>query len=189
MSEDEKRISISSDKELTIEGDVIGGHKLNINYISSTIGFLNNINLINEGFRKELEQGIEIELDLSRELDKKIDTIDISKVLFKVLDNAEKAEALLIISNWIGPIIHNFNKYEREYIHRKIYQEFAKGKFLKPTKKKFLKIIEDLIEKGAEGIILGCTELPLLIKTEDVPIPLFNTLKIHLTSAVDFAIS
>ena len=70
-----------------------------------------------------------------------------------------------------------------------IYHEFAKGKFLKPTKKKFLRIIEDLMVNGAEGIILGCTELPLLINNEDVKIPLFDTLKIHLTAAVDFAVS
>lgn len=78
---------------------------------------------------------------------------------------------------------------ERDYIHRAIYQEFAIGSFLKSTKTKFLKIIERLIGNGAEGIILGCTELPLLLNTRDVRIPLFDTLEIHLTAAVDFAVS
>ena len=52
----------------------------------------------------------------------------------------------------------------------------------------FLEIIKDLKERGSEGIILGCTEIPLLIKQEDVDIPLFDTLKIHLKSAVDFCL-
>jgi aspartate racemase len=81
------------------------------------------------------------------------------------------------------------DKKERDYIHKSIYQEFARGKFFKATKKNFLKIIENLISKGAEGIILGCTELPMLISNQDVSIPLFDTLRIHLTAAVDFAIS
>ena len=77
---------------------------------------------------------------------------------------------------------------ERKYIHEKIYNQFAKGMFLDKTKQEFLNIIENLQEKGAEGIILGCTEIPLLIKQEDVNIPLFDTLKIHLKSAVDFCL-
>ncbi|MFX0167262.1 MAG: aspartate/glutamate racemase family protein [Candidatus Hodarchaeota archaeon] len=77
---------------------------------------------------------------------------------------------------------------DRNYIHETIYNQFAKGIFIDKTKHKFLKIINDLVEKGSEGIILGCTELPLLIKQEDVDIPLFDTLKIHLKSAVDFCL-
>jgi aspartate racemase len=78
---------------------------------------------------------------------------------------------------------------ERDYVHKAIYQEFAMGKFLDATKQKFLKIIEKLINNGAEGIILGCTELPILIKTQDVSVPLFDTLQIHLQAAVDFSLS
>lgn len=78
---------------------------------------------------------------------------------------------------------------ERDFIHKAIYNELAKGKFLDSTKQEFLKIIESLRIKGAEGIILGCTELPLLIKQNDVNIPLFDTLRIHLSEAVEFALS
>jgi aspartate racemase len=75
---------------------------------------------------------------------------------------------------------------DRDYIHEAIYNQFAKGIFLDKTKQRFLKIINKLRERGAGGIILGCTELPLLIKKEDVDIPLFDTLKIHMKSAIEF---
>jgi aspartate racemase len=75
---------------------------------------------------------------------------------------------------------------DRLYIHEAIYKEFAQGVFLKKTKQQFLKIIKKLEDRGSEGIILGCTEIPLLIKQEDVDIPLFDTLKIHLKSALNF---
>ncbi|NVM46623.1 MAG: aspartate/glutamate racemase family protein [Candidatus Lokiarchaeota archaeon] len=81
------------------------------------------------------------------------------------------------------------DKIERNYIHKTIYQEFAKGKFLESTKEKFLRIIENLIKKGAEGIILGCTELPMLINSQDVSVPLYDTLKIHLRAAVNFSLT
>lgn len=77
---------------------------------------------------------------------------------------------------------------ERKYIHEAIYNQFAKGIFLDKTKQKFLEIIHNLTAGGAEGIILGCTEIPLLIKQKDVDIPLFDTLKIHIKSAVDFCL-
>ncbi len=81
------------------------------------------------------------------------------------------------------------DKIERDYIHNTIYEEFAKGKFLESAKLKFLKIIENLIKKGAEGIILGCTELPMIINSQDVNVPLYDTLRIHLRAAVDYAIN
>ncbi|TFG04062.1 MAG: aspartate/glutamate racemase family protein [Promethearchaeota archaeon] len=77
---------------------------------------------------------------------------------------------------------------ERKYIHKAIYDEFAQGKFLDSTKAKFLEIIDNLKKKGSDGIILGCTELPILIKQEDVDIPLFDTMKIHLQAAVEHAL-
>jgi aspartate racemase len=77
-------------------------------------------------------------------------------------------------------------KAQREYINNAIYQELASGKLLDSTKEEFLKIINQLKREGAEGIILGCTEIPMLIKEDDVELWLFNTLKIHLQSAVEF---
>jgi aspartate racemase len=80
------------------------------------------------------------------------------------------------------------DKEERDYIHKIIYKELAKGLVLNLTKQKLLEIIENLKFQGARGIILGCTELPLIIKTNDADIPLFDTLRIHLKAAVDFAL-
>jgi aspartate racemase len=78
---------------------------------------------------------------------------------------------------------------ERKYIHEAIYKQFAKGIFLEKTKQAFLKIIKNLKERGSEGIILGCTEIPLLIKQDDVEIPLFDTLNIQLKSAIEFCLN
>ena len=86
----------------------------------------------------------------------------------------------------LNPIIPEESN--RKYIHNVIYNQFAKGIFLEETKKKVLDIIKNLKKRGAEGIILGCTELPLLIKQKDVDIPLFDTLKIHIKAAVDFCL-
>ncbi len=77
---------------------------------------------------------------------------------------------------------------DREFIHNTILGELLKN-ILKPeTKSRFLEIINDLILNGAEGIVLGCTEIPLLIKQEDVAVPVFDTTFIHSTAAVDFAL-
>jgi len=76
---------------------------------------------------------------------------------------------------------------ERAFIHRTIDGELLKGIFLKKSKVRFLEIIRGLQSQGAEGIVLGCTEIPLLIKQEDVDFPLFNTTAIHALAAVDFA--
>jgi len=62
------------------------------------------------------------------------------------------------------------------------------GIFLPKTKQKFLNIISKLTMQGAEGIILGCTEIPILIKQEDCPVPVFDTTRIHASAAVAFAL-
>lgn len=76
----------------------------------------------------------------------------------------------------------------REYIHQVIYQELVSGILKDESKEKFKEIIKKLKEKGAEGVILGCTEIPLLIKTEDSSLPIFNTTELHAKKAVDFAL-
>ncbi len=80
-------------------------------------------------------------------------------------------------------------KEDREFIHRSINTEFLKNIFLPVTKQRFLEIISGLIEKGAQGIVLGCTEIPLLIHQEDVDVPVFDTLKIHAEAGVRFMVS
>jgi len=80
-------------------------------------------------------------------------------------------------------------KADREFIHNTIMNELLKEEFKEETKAKFLSIINDLVNQGAQGIVLGCTEIPLLIKQKDTPLPVFNTLEIHAKAAVDFALS
>jgi len=80
------------------------------------------------------------------------------------------------------------NKEEREIIHRVIYDELCLGKVENQSRKQYQQIIANLSSQGAEGIILGCTEIGMLIKPEDSPIPLFDTTFIHSQLAVDYAL-
>jgi aspartate racemase len=75
-----------------------------------------------------------------------------------------------------------------EFINDSIYNEFSKGVFLPERKTEYLRIIRSLNGQGAEGIILGCTEIPILIKQEDCTVPVFDTAFIHAEAAVKFAI-
>ncbi len=76
-----------------------------------------------------------------------------------------------------------------DFINTTIYDEMGKGLFLPSTKEKYLQIITKLQAKGAQGVILGCTEIPILIKQEDCSIPIFDTGLLHATAAVNFALS
>jgi aspartate racemase len=78
---------------------------------------------------------------------------------------------------------------DREFIHETIFNELGKGLILESTKERYLSIIKKLIENGAEGIILGCTEIPLLVKQEEVMVPIFDTALIHSNAAIAFALS
>lgn len=75
-----------------------------------------------------------------------------------------------------------------EYINHAIYEEMGKGIFLPERKQRIIEIIENLKQDGAGAVILGCTELPILIKQDDVSIPIFDTAFIHAKAAVDFAL-
>jgi len=74
-------------------------------------------------------------------------------------------------------------------INSAIYNELGKGIIAPPTKQLFITIINQLIQQGAQGVILGCTEIPLLIKPGDCSLPLFDTTFIHASAAVDFALA
>jgi aspartate racemase len=76
----------------------------------------------------------------------------------------------------------------REFIHKSIFDELGKGIILPATKEKYISIIRESIAQGAEGVILGCTEIPLLIKQQDLDIPVFDTTKIHSDAAVKFSV-
>jgi aspartate racemase len=77
----------------------------------------------------------------------------------------------------------------RNQVHDIIYKELVKGIISEESKKVYVSIIEKLINQGAEGVILGCTEIPLLIKPGDIDIPLFNTTKIHAEKAIELALA
>jgi aspartate racemase len=76
-----------------------------------------------------------------------------------------------------------------DVVNTAIYEEMGKGIFLPKTKQRFIDIIEQLAANGAQGVILGCTEIPMLLKQEDVSIPIFDTAFIHSEAAVDFAVA
>ena len=77
---------------------------------------------------------------------------------------------------------------DAQIVHGIILDELCLGKIKRSSKEQLKRIIQNLVVKGAEGIILGCTELPLLVKQKDVNIPLFDTMTLHAKSAVEHAI-
>jgi aspartate racemase len=80
------------------------------------------------------------------------------------------------------------NDEERELIHHVIYNELCLGVVDQTSKENFIKIINNLIDHGAEGIILGCTEIPLLVRQSDIRIPIYDTTGIHARAAVRCAL-
>lgn len=78
---------------------------------------------------------------------------------------------------------------DREIIDSVIYNELCLGILKQSSKEKFKEIIGRLVSNGADGLILGCTEIPLLISQEDVEVPLFDTTTIHSKAAVEFALN
>ncbi|MGX4257050.1 aspartate/glutamate racemase family protein [Bacillus sp. YH3-2-B2] len=78
---------------------------------------------------------------------------------------------------------------ERELINNIIYQELCLGEIKQSSKNIYKKIMNNLVDRGAEGIILGCTEIGLLVKAEDSKVPLFDTTLIHAQKAVNKSLS
>jgi aspartate racemase len=77
----------------------------------------------------------------------------------------------------------------RDYIQNTVKEELGIGLINPETKKKYIKIVAELVDKGAECIILGCTEIPMLISQDDFEIPVFDTTKIHSQAIVDYLLS
>ena len=78
---------------------------------------------------------------------------------------------------------------DREVVHRVIYDELVLGNIKTESREAYKKIINKMIAAGAQGIILGCTEIGLLVKDEDSNVPLFDTTYIHAISAVELALA
>ncbi|MBL0737223.1 aspartate/glutamate racemase family protein [Flavobacterium sp. GN10] len=77
----------------------------------------------------------------------------------------------------------------KDFIHYTIFEELGRGIATEETKKRYLEIANELINNGAEGIILGCTEIPLVIKEGDLNVPIFDTTLIHTQAAINFQLS
>ena len=80
------------------------------------------------------------------------------------------------------------NAQEREIVHRIIYDELIIGEIRQHSKEQYIGIIEQMVHQGAEGVILGCTEIGLLIHKQDSQVPLFDTTRIHAEAAVEYAL-
>lgn len=91
-----------------------------------------------------------------------------------------------------GRLINNYglevvipNETDRAIVHHVIYEELVLGKIMEASREEYKRIMNDLLSQGAQGIILGCTEIELLIKEGDCNAPLFPTTKIHAVAAVE----
>lgn len=76
----------------------------------------------------------------------------------------------------------------RDTVHRVIYEELCLGKVREDSRAAFRRIIEGLVQRGAEAVILGCTEISMLVRVEDSPVPIFDTTEIHARKAVEWAL-
>lgn len=77
---------------------------------------------------------------------------------------------------------------DRDFMQQTLREELGLGIVTDKTKAAYLHIIEKLVDRGAQGIVLGCTELPLLLGRDDVRVPVFDTMRLHARAAVDFAL-
>jgi aspartate racemase len=80
------------------------------------------------------------------------------------------------------------NEEDRQIIHKIIYQELCLGKIQGDSKTEYLRIIDKLANQGAEAVILGCTEIGMLVSQGDTKVKLFDTTVIHAEKAVEYAI-
>jgi aspartate racemase len=78
---------------------------------------------------------------------------------------------------------------EREVVHRVIYDELCVGRIEQGSRARYLDIMKGMVQAGAEGIVLGCTEIGLLVGDQECGVPLFDTTRIHAVAAVDYALA
>jgi aspartate racemase len=78
---------------------------------------------------------------------------------------------------------------DRALVHRVIYSELCLGEVREPSRQAYRKVIDRLQQAGAEGVILGCTEIELLIRPQDSPILVFPTTRLHVEAAVEQALA
>lgn len=138
----------------------------------------------------EVESSIDIPLlhiaDVTAKEIKKRDQKKVGLLGTKFTMEQEFYKGRLIKKHDIDVIIPD--EEQREVIHYILYHELVQGEITETSKNKFKDIITSLQSRGAEGIILGCTEIPLLVKQKDYEIPLYDTTFIHAQAAVEWAI-
>ena len=78
---------------------------------------------------------------------------------------------------------------DREVVHRIIYEELCLGRIADESRARYRRVMADLVAQGAEAIILGCTEISLLVAAEDASVPLFDTTRLHALGAVDWVLA
>jgi aspartate racemase len=78
---------------------------------------------------------------------------------------------------------------DRRLVHEVIYRELCLGIVKQDSRQAYQRVIADLVVRGAEGILLGCTEIDLLIGPQDAPVPVFDTTRLHAERAVDLALA
>jgi len=88
-----------------------------------------------------------------------------------------------------GLTVHIPEPPDREIVHRIIYEELVLGTIKEKSRQQYGRIIQSLAEMGAKGIILGCTEIGLLVQDSDSELPLFDTTRLHAQAAVEFALA
>jgi aspartate racemase len=137
-----------------------------------------------------VQQNISIPLiHIAEETAKEIVAQNLTKVALLgtrfTMDNTFFTERLLV--HGIETVLPD--EEQRDYIHSKIFSELGKGIFNDETKNRYLQIIESLRNKGAQGVIFGCTEIPILIRPSECNIPVFDTTIIHAKAAVRFSLS
>jgi len=81
------------------------------------------------------------------------------------------------------------NTEDRQFIHNVIYNELVRGIIKEESKTKYISIINKFKEQGIEGVVLGCTEIPLLIKQKELDIEVFDTTEIHSIAIAKFALN
>jgi aspartate racemase len=80
-------------------------------------------------------------------------------------------------------------KSERQFVHRTIYEELCQGHLVEESRQTYLKIINSLARQGAQAVVLGCTEIGLLVKPEHTEVPLFDTTRVHVDEIVNVAMA
>ena len=90
-----------------------------------------------------------------------------------------------LLAKGIEPLVPE-READREWVHQTIFNELGRGELTDHLRGRYLALIDDLAQRGAEGVVLACTEIPLLLSPEQIPMPSFDTTMIHSLAAVEF---